>query len=42
MALLRVVRHDHGENVVVGSHARFKQVPWMRGHSQVMILGMMD
>lgn len=27
VALLRVVRHGHGENVVVGSHARFKQVP---------------
>lgn len=42
VALLRVVRHGRGENVAVGSNARFEEVPSMRGHSQVRILGLMD
>lgn len=43
MALLRVVRHGLGENAVAaGSSARFEEVPSMRGHSQVRILGLMD
>lgn len=38
MALLRVVRHGHGENVAVGSNARFEEVPSMRGCSQGQVI----
>lgn len=42
VALSRVVRHGHGENVAVGSNARFEEVPSMRGRSQVRLLSLMD
>lgn len=42
MALLQVVRHSHGGNVVLKSNASFEEVPSVSGHAGVEISELMD